>query len=303
MLDDILIVDDPVEPKFERYPFPAPKLGMMVCVGSYVILEGSVIEEQNCKLRNHDGKVIVRVTSYDGRTDTICGNVLVLLSSVSEEADGKDAFGNYLHRIQTGFSSGITELVGSRYNIVASKEDIIDLCFVFHIDDCKIGRAFGQGIKNCYIIRYQYKLNEFNNLQLEPMQYQSCFPSEYNRFKSIIGPCSHSLLWNSISKVQDTIWKVLNRSSEKQQNYCKVDINFDSLFWNYLLHRTEDVVKVTTVPSKYRRPNTSKGMKRKTVAVPQKTTILRFQTKKQLSVLRSILGNSSTIGVRKKSQS
>jgi hypothetical protein len=83
----------------------------------------------------------------------------MLLSRVLSTAQVPMGHHNYVNPLTTGVAAGIPEVVTCMYKVIASTSDIEDIAFVFHITDFINGRVYGQGISNCYLLRYNYLSN------------------------------------------------------------------------------------------------------------------------------------------------
>ena len=289
-----------IEPNYGLTPIYSPKLQCMISVGSYVLINGNGVENW---LKTTDDNVVARVTFHDHRTDYIYCNILPLLTRVEHSNDNTTYNSQYpvavpYNSIQTGVAAGITEVAASNYCLVATRDDIEDVAFVFHIIDYIHGRVYGQGVKNCFLLRYIYK-NGLIDTQT-PLQYVSCFPSYYVEHKHF-RRCSIFILWSKITELQVVLWKILNKYSEKEENTTILQFPFDELLWSYLINRTKGILEERELLSDGTvRCFTLKGMIRETMRTgPQRiTSILRFQTESQLECLRKILGDATTIGIR-----
>jgi hypothetical protein len=161
------------DPELSSFPFYVPNMQLMLSVGSYVILNGEGIT--NNQLLNRNGKIIARVMSVDHCHGIILCSVLVLLSSVISTANVQIGHQQYINPFTTGIAAGVPEVTNCLYKVIASTADIEDVAFVFHITDFLNGRVYGQGISNCFLLRYNYSINN----TLIPLEYVSCFPSSY----------------------------------------------------------------------------------------------------------------------------
>ena len=292
-----------IEPSINDRPFTSSQLQLPMYVGSYVIIEGHnfTLDE----LKNRNGHVVIRIISYDDNTNTLHGKVFVPLYTLLDRVEELDNLGNTVDPIQTGIPAGIEELVATTKYVVATPQDIIDVCFVFHMEDVENGIVNGQGITNCYTYRYRYNCEETVMQQLTNVEYTPCFPSEMEEYTGEHSPsCTGSTLWYQMSSLQDDLFRILNRSGERQQTRYRQKFNFGTTLWRYLKYRTEGIVdEVELSHAKGNiRTITTKGLKRNTVREKnkKKPTMLRFETNTQLKCLRSILGNSVTIGIRKR---
>ena len=290
-------------PLINTKPFTAPQLQFMIYVGAYVVLNGNYTLNQ--KFKNEDGNVVVKVISYDPNTDVLHGNVLMDLSNVVDDVYRTDSLGNNIQPIDTGLAAGITEVVTSTNYVVAKPENIVDICFVFHMDDVDNGLVNGQGIRNCYLCRFHYISTQSDDKFLHPIEnHESSFPSELREYKGLDSKdCTSSILWYRLSDLQDDVFRALNRWGGQQPNKYKLKFPFGNILWAYIKHCTKGVVEETTLSSRgYCRPMTTKGIRRQTVRArrPKPSTMLRFENYDQLNCLRRILGNSITLGVRKR---
>jgi hypothetical protein len=199
-------------------------------VGSYVIIEGHHLNENEFK--NRTGHVVIRIMSHDEHTNMIHGKVFIPLYTILERVEELDSLGNSVDPIQTGIAAGIEEVVSTTKYVVASPQDIIDFCFVFHMEDVENGVVNGQGITNCYTYRYSYDVYEGPVMQqLTPAEYTSCFPSKMGLYTAQHLPsCTGSILWYKISSLQDDLFKILNRSGKRQQTrYPEMQFQHNSM--------------------------------------------------------------------------
>jgi hypothetical protein len=264
-----------------------------VSIGAYIVLRGDDIE--NDFLKSSSGNIIAQILSFNKDLNIINCRVLVLLSSVIPLLTyDVDEDGNIIELIREGEASGIYEVVSSCYQVLASPVDIIDLSFIFNLLDFESGRAYGQGINNCFLLRYKH--NNQTNL-LTTLKDQITFPSNsigHYYFDS----CSSSVIWYRISSLQDAIWRALNCRADRQDNCVRIPFYFDDVLRAYLLYRTRGIVNPVKMSSGFIRSLTLKGLQRATYKIPNKRMLLRFQDDNQLRCLRSIIGNSATIGQR-----
>ena len=208
-----------------------------------------------------------------------------------------DTAGNEVRRIYDGIAATVVELVKTPFTVIADIDDIIDVCFVFDLDNIEDGHVFGLGIRNCYLCRYYYLPD---NQRIEPFKLEESFASD-NPLHTSSRRCTSSILWYSICALQDVIWKSLNRYAERQENWSKVKCNMNDTLWDYLIHRTNGLVnQVTTKSPGIIRNATLMGIERVSKRVPQTTHCLRFETKEQLLCLRKIFGDSALIGLRRR---
>jgi hypothetical protein len=282
-------------PNYDLFPLHIPQIKIMLGVGAYVVIKSLEVEE---KFQIRSGKIIGQIISYDENEETICCNIMIPLYKIIDTININREPTEQVRFVQNGVAAGVLEVAnttGISHNVVVSKKDIDDIAFVFHFDDFKNGTVYGQGIPNCYLLRYEYS----DDNQLVPTQYVSCFPSYYS--KKFFHRCIISILWKRISSLQDTVWKILNSRSERQNTTVKVPFPFDNDIWSYLLFRTEGFVEPKEFTKDGRiRSLTLKGIKRETFRPEQKSLLLRFETERQLTCLRSILGDATTLGIRRR---
>jgi hypothetical protein len=278
-------------PDYGTLPFYVPRLKGFLSVGTYVLLNGEGVPD---RFWTQDGNVIARVVSCNYYNNTIDCNLLLPMRSIFATLNPAGQY--QYHHLESGIAAGVVEVVLSQHQCVASTSDIEDVAFVFHIIDYLHGRVYGQGISNCFLLRYTYSIN---NQSLTPSDYESCFPSFYLDHRTLLFSCTVTSLWRSISNLQDILWKVLNRPSQNQNTTVKIMFPFDPILWGYLLVRSQGIVEeINFSDAGFIRSFTLKGMWRYTVWSPQRSSLLRFETQSQLQCLRSIIGASTTIGIR-----
>jgi hypothetical protein len=235
---------EPAIPQYSELPLHSPVMKMHISNGSFVMMNGDSVQDTIVKTR--EGQIVVQLTSYDTSRNVIEGNLLVLLSHVLDVVGvSLDTEGTEVRRIYDGIASGFVELVKTPNRVIATINDIIDVCFVFDLENIEDGRAFGLGISNCYLCRYYYLPD---NQQIEPFKLEERFASDNPQHTST-RRCTSSILWYSICALQDVIWRSLNRYGERQENWSKVKCNMNDILWDYLIHRTNGLVHEITAKS------------------------------------------------------
>lgn len=110
-------------------------------------------------------------------------------------------------------------------------------------------------------------------------------------------------IWNGIIIIQDVLWKIMNTESPKQvMQSDKIPALINNTLWDYLIYRCSSVVKVRNMKGVIGkiRGNTMYGLKRRSMKVERNPCAMRFQTKQQITVLRQIFGDFSTLGCRRR---
>jgi hypothetical protein len=261
-------------PNYGKMPLYATKLKMLVSIGSYVLLQLNVV----------DDPTVVRIVDYVG--DVITCNVFESLQSTHATM-----------RCTSALAYGMKETVQTRKKHSTTINEIIDLAFVFTLSDVEAGKVTHAGIRNCFLLRYRS-----NNDVLENVGYTYTFPCEspmHIHFRS----SSSNTVWNGIVGLQDIMWKIMNTVSQKQiTNSPKIPAHIDTTLWDYLLYRCSNVVKnrsLQGVRGKVR-GTSFYGLKRSSIRMGKNPTLLRFQSREQLRLLRQIFGDFSTFGCRRK---
>lgn len=180
------------------------------------------------------------------------------------------------------------------YKISVSVDKIIDLAFIFSLDDMEDDVTNFFGISNCYLLRHQIDKGKH-----EPIQHFVKFPCESDDYMC----CTSSVakIWYDICSIQDVMWKIMNTESERQHTSVRVPVQIDEMTLEYIRYRCAgETNKILLNSRRKRRSMTLKGMKRKTRRAKRRLYLLRFETEASLIRLRQIIGESCTIGVRRR---
>lgn len=272
-------------PSFAQYPIVVPHMKLMVSIGSTVTLKFTNDSEKKSVSEyevNDDGSVVATILSYTSDNEIECQ-----LFQCSKQGNAPDP-------IMSGRAYGFPEIVKTKYKIVVSIINIVDFAFVFTMNDVEEDVIIYYGISNCYLLRYQT-----DNGTLEPIQNHIRFPCESEDYY-----CNRSTIakiWYGICTIQDTLWKIMNTESERQVTAVRVPLNVDETLLDYILYRCDgEVKKVLLKTSGKLRSLTSKGMKRYTRRAKRNLHLLRFDNDVYFGLLRKIIGESCTIGIRRR---
>jgi hypothetical protein len=279
---------DSTQPSYGQYPILVRHLRMMVSVGTNVVVNVDERPDRERLLEfSGDGKLIATIVSYESDADIIC--VLYQL------AEATSALPNNLPApIMGGFGYGLKELVKTRYKVVVRREDIIDFAFIFSLQDVEEDAINYFGITNCYLLRFQVD----NGLHEDVIDYIK-FPCESDEY--LLDDRSISAnIWCGICRIQDAMWRVMNSESERQVPIVRVPVLIDTVTLNYLEYRSRGVVEKRSIKSRQIRSLTHKGAKRGTYRARNEAHLMRYETQSQLAVLRKIIGNSCTFGIRRR---
>ena len=267
---------DLTTPHYELQPMCSKILRMMVSIGSSVLIR----TESN----NEKEVTIATIVSYTSDSEIVC---------VCYETIDKCKIS--VSPITSGIGYGLQEVVKTKNKIVVKINDIIDYAFIFEINNLDEYVIDFGGICNCYLVRYQYDNNEL--LEIQNFLSFPCDSSHHQFWER----SSMAIIWNGICCLQDTLWKVLNSVSEKQVMSVRVPLRIDSILLEYLRYRSLGVVTQQTLRIHGRRRTiTIKGMKRYTKRANRKVSLLRFETVNHFNILRAIIGDACTIGVRRR---
>lgn len=275
---------DLTTPHYELEPIRSRKLRMMISIGTSVIVkQGNPITNEN----NEDDEVtIATIVSLASDSKIVC---------VTYQTIDKLSSNTSISPIPIGVGYGLQEVVKTRNKIIVTIEDVVDFAFIFRINNLDEDVIEYGGIRNCFLLRYQYE-----NDQLEDVQHFLCFPCD-SCHHTFWDRSSMAIVWHGICCVQDALWKALNSVSERQVTSVRVPLRIDALLMEYLRYRCEGVVTQQSlkVPGR-RRTITIKGMKRYTKRAKRNVSMLRFETASHLNLLRKIIGDACTIGVRRR---
>jgi hypothetical protein len=93
----------------------------------------------------------------------------------------------------------------------------------------------------------------------------------------------------------------MNTASERQATSVRVLLPIDETTLEYIRYRCYGEVKKVLMKSRTKiRSFTANGMKRYTKRAKRKLYLLRFETENQLNALRKIIGDTCTIGIRRR---
>lgn len=270
-------------PNYGQRPILSNTLRMMISIGSSVLIkkEGrNGVDEQN-----DDDVIVATIVSYQSETEVTC-----LMYKSIDELDCR----SMISRMSIGVGYGLREVLKTKQKIVVSIDEVIDFAFIFQIrnleDDCI---NYG-GISNCYLLRFQAEDGIINDV--EHHQRFPCDSPQHRMHQSTM-----ATIWHGISCLQDSLWKVLNSAAERQVPIVRVPVNIDCTLMQYIEYRSDVVVAAVTLKQSGRLSFTTlKGMKRSTKKAKRKLKLRRFETVEQLGILRKIIGDSCTIGIRRR---
>jgi hypothetical protein len=118
-----------------------------------------------------------------------------------------------------------------------------------------------------------------------------------------LADCYQERVWNGIQALRSEICRHLGRYSEKQGSYTRVSSNVivGREAWRYLVLKVGNRVRlplnrVASTTKRLLKP----GMLLESTPVLSNSTMLRFETQTELSLLSSVLGELVTVEVRKR---
>jgi hypothetical protein len=278
---------------YEEFPFYIPLFKCMMSIGSSVIIEYNTAEKDISPffiegIVSYKNVLVGIINKFQSASSTISVNLFQYASFQRSNQQ--------ISTINTGIASGIQELVQTFKVIQVDISSIVDIAFFFQLSDIEAGKAHCQGISNCFLVRYCFdngKYTENLNFCTFPCQHalHQYFPS-----------CFIWRIWSFISHIQDILWSALNRASEKQSKFGdSIRFKIDQEMVNYLVYKSTKLVEIQNVKVQSRiRATTLKGLHRRATRVQVKSSMLRYETESQLSLLRTIIGTSSSIGLQKK---
>lgn len=276
------------KPSYAQYPLVVHKMRMMASVGSHVVIEVSTdVDKQLMSDYTRDGIMIATIVSYTSETNITC--VVYKVGEVNELAN------NNLIPIQSGSGYGLQELMKTKYTVVVSEKDIIDYAFIFTLEDIEEDLINFYGITNCYLLRFQID----DGIIIDIINYLT-FPCESDDYY-FSQRSYHAKIWYGICKIQDALWKVMNSQSERQVTVVRVPLSIEDITLDYIAYRCVGGVNKVKINTRGRiRSITTKGLKRKSGRARNKLHLLRFETTAQMLLLRSIIGSTSTVGIRRR---
>jgi hypothetical protein len=281
------------EPSYASFPYYAPKFRNMVAIGSSVIVvrdeiigvsEGFVIDG----LFGNKSVVVGIILSHHHETNNLRLNLF-------QRCNVQDS-NQQIMSPTIGLAAGMKELVQTTAVIDVNASSVVDIAFLFQLDDIISGTALCQGIRNCFLIRYQY----YNGSYSTKIKFQT-FPSHHPHH-TYFSTCFLFRIWSCICKIQDILWSALNRATERQCKFGEsIKFSIDQEMMDYLVFKSVPVVKLQQLPSRsVIRATTTKGLRRVAVKVNRNASILRYETEDQLQLLRCIIGSGYTVGMQKK---
>lgn len=269
-------------PHFKQSALLSPVMHVNVSVGSPVVIRHAQDEWST----NRDDIIVGTIVSYVSESEIVC--------STYELIDEVDCMAS-TPRIPFGVGYGMKEVVKTTGRIVVNIHDIVDFAFIFKYDNIEDDFVEYGGINNCFLIRYQLDEGVYEDIKgyLKFPCDSSSHPF-YNR-------SSIATIWHGITNIQETLWKVLNSESERQVTVVRVPLNVDFILLQYLLYRCSGVIgKVTVKETGVVRCVTMRGMKRVTKKSKRNVFFLRFETEQHIALFHSMIGDSSTIGIRRR---
>ena len=275
------------KPRYGAEPVYVEHLRSNIDIGAFVLVEDVEDDEGG------GPPVVARILDQSRGPCRVKLQVFQKLGSIE---------GIAVQAIEDGPAGKVPEVVQMEKIWSRPAKAIVDVAFVFPLSTIVDGFAVCQGISNAFLCRFEY--NE-DTTELEEIDILS-FPSKYEFERP---PVEHSRyddclpwrLWCSVSILQDTIMKALNRVSSCQGIFSKAREKI-SLFpresWAYICRR----VSLEPIKRSGRRVRQRLlyGLKGQSKRVDTEVEILRFETTNQLNLLRCLLGISGvTAGVRR----
>jgi hypothetical protein len=153
-----------------------------------------------------------------------------------------------------------------------------------------------QGMSNLFLLAYDDTGDPITN---------GChsFCSGYSFYSLNLADCYQERVWNGIQALRSEICRHLGRYSEKQGSYTRVSSNIivGREAWRYLLLKVGNRVRlplnrVASTTKRLLKP----GMLLESTPVVSNSTMIRFETQTELSLLSSVLGELVTVEVRKR---
>jgi hypothetical protein len=280
-----------IKPSYESFPFYVSKFRTMMSIGTSVILSCNFNESEQYSIDGlyPDKKVIIAtILKYKQESSTIRVNLWQSPLSVKGNQQ--------LQSFSVGLAAGLTELVQTCAVVEISASSILDIAFLFKEDEINSGKALCQGIRNCFVVRYNYN----NGIYSNDVNFHT-FPSHHPHHL-YFNTCYLYRIWSCISMIQDIIWMSLNKATEKQSKFGEsTRFRIDQEMIDYLVLQSFNVVPIQSIKSPVRiRATTMKGLRRVAFRVHWDACILRYETENQLSNLRSIIGIATTVGMQKR---
>jgi hypothetical protein len=247
-------------------------------------------------------------TSAGGRSAMF--QVFLPASCLSEEVHGQ------LEPLNNCPSSEVMELIETlQTRCIQNDTANVSLCFVFSQTAVDTGFVQCTGMSNAFFCRYRYNDGKLERTTLPAHPF---FRPHFDLdddgdgddgdvdngeiVLKVDGQCYHSKIWKWTCIVQETMKRVLHRFSEKQGSFTRYSLKvaFSGDCWEYIKECVQAQVPVHTQKTKATRTRVSNGLKFQTLHMPTVTEILRFETKEQLNLFRSLFGSFSTFGYRQR---
>jgi hypothetical protein len=243
-------------------------------------------------------------STYGGRSAMF--QVFLPASCLSDEVHGQ------LEPLDNCPSSEVIELIETlQTRCIQDCTANVSLCFVFSQTALDTGFVQCTGMSNAFFCRYRYNDGKLEGTTLpthpffRPHFHLTDGDDDDDDGEIVLkvdGQCYHSKIWKWMCIVQETMKRVLQRYSEKQGSFTRhsLKVPFYGDCWEYIKASVEAHVPVHTKKTKATRTRVSNGLKYQTIRMPTVTEILRFETKDQLKLFRSLFGSFSTFGYRQR---
>lgn len=202
-------------------------------------------------------------------------------------------------KLQDSFARNVCEVVQTVELATFEANNLfeIELAFVFGADALRHGIASNcQGINNVFLCRFRTYEHLVDPITIIP------FASQEKTYATRYASCYPSRIWSSLVVVLGLLRKGLDRFSERQGDFvrfsCKTPLSGEC--FDYLCRRCRGVVEPIERSSRILRPRLLPDFKSETIRIELPAQLLRFETEDQLKCFRSMFGNLSTYGVRRR---
>jgi hypothetical protein len=278
-----------LEPQFDDRLVPVASVSSYLSVGTFVQLDTKAVGR------------IIRTNSTKGTRIKASSEKDVTVNLFKAPADINFWAVDLLYSPLT--NPGVrhcTELVQSTEVLVVDKDKIVRVVFVFHVSYLLETCAFIsiQGMSIAFVIRYCSDGSKVRDDYCLP------FPSHYPIFACHIGECYSSRVWRGIILLQQEIWKILGRVSEKQGLFAngkgKLLVSADVFHYIKKFCISQNVPIQPPHPVKRYKRRIDTGYSVKAVTMATEAIMIRFETASDMLCFRYLFGEFANSNIRKK---
>ena len=265
-----------------------PCLGSCVSPGTFI-----VVRDASNPLQTLIGR-IVRIADQEeeigGEVPSLVLNLFVPLSQMQ--------WHHSLAQLPFRRERMIPELVQTKQKMVVRANSFCSLAFVFTLEQIRQGSFSYDGMTHWYLVRFRYNKDPISEGLLP---FPACYSTQH-----MLSSCYASRIYEGLSELKALVRKGLTRYGERQGEYPRTRkaAALQREVWDYVVFRTTllGVHHPYTRDGKKTIHDTSffEGLKRSSTRVPNNKELLRFETEEDLRIIRNLLGQTTTLGVRKR---